>query len=94
MQVNGPGMVFLFSFDKKGHRGLKYDDASALRMHVAEAFSERISNSTHFSIIPLLLAEGWQRMAASERCWQWSRVEYQDHPMHNLISSESDSISQ
>ena len=64
-------------------------------MHVAEAFSEWISGSAHFAIIPLLLVEGWhQAVAASERHWQRSRADYQDHPMHNLISSESDSTPQ
>ena len=64
-------------------------------MHVAEVFSEWISHSAHFDVIPLPLVEGWQRAAAtSEMCWQRSRVEYQDHPMHNLISSELESAQQ
>ena len=43
----------------------------------------------------LPLAEGWHWVVAtSERCWQRSRVEYQDRPVHNLISSESDSAPQ
>ena len=62
---------------------------------MAEAFSEWISHSVHFTIIPLPLAEGWhQVVAASERHQHRSRVEYQDHPMHTLISSESDSVLQ
>ena len=92
VQVDGPGTAYLFFFDKQGHRGLKYDAAQALRTHMVDAFSEWISHSAHFAVIPLPLVEGWHRaVATSERCQQRSRVEYQDHPMHNLISSESDS---
>ena len=58
VQVDGPGMAYLFFFDKHGHRGLKYDAAQALRTHVVEAFSEWISCSAHFTVIPLPLAEG------------------------------------
>ena len=92
VQVDGPGMAYLFFFDKQGCRGLKYDATPALRTPVVEAFSEWISCSAHFSIIPLPLTEGWHwAVATSERCQQRSRVEYQDHPMQNLISSELDS---
>ena len=34
VQVDGPGMAYLFFSDKQGHRGLKYDAAQTLRMHV------------------------------------------------------------
>ena len=43
VQVDGPGAAYLFFFDKQGCRGLKHDATQALRMHVAEAFSEWIS---------------------------------------------------
>ena len=77
VQVDAPGMAYLFFFDKQGHRGLKYDATQALRMHVAEVFSEWISHSAHFAVIPLPLMEGWcQAVATSERHWQRSRVEY------------------
>ena len=60
-----------------------------------EAFSEWISHSSHFTIIPLPLGEDWQRaLATSERHQQRSRAEYQNCPMHNLISSELDSTPQ
>ena len=58
VQVDGPGAAYLF-FNKQGHRGLKHDAAQALRTHVAEAFSEWISHSAHFTVIPLPLAESW-----------------------------------
>ena len=92
VQMDGSGMAYLFFFDKQDHRGLKYDATQALRMHVAEAFSEWISHSAHFTVIPLPLGSGWcQAVATSERCWPRSRVEYQDCPAHNLISSKLDS---
>ena len=95
VQVDGPGMAYLFFFDKQGHRGLKYDAAQALRMHVVEVFSEWISCSAHIAVIPLSLASGWcQAVATSVRCQPNSRAEYQDRPMHNLISSKSDSAPQ
>ena len=40
VQVDGPGMAYLFFYDKQGCRGLKCDAAEALWIHVAEAFSE------------------------------------------------------
>ena len=68
VQVDGPGAAYLFFFDKQGHRGLKYDAAQALRMHVVQIFSEWISCSAHFTIIPLPLVGGWcQAVAASQR---------------------------
>ena len=92
VQVDGPSMVYLFSYDKQGCRGLKCDATQALQMHLAEAFSEWISCSVHFVVIPLPLVKGWQQaMATSDRCCQRSRAEYPDHPVPNLISSESDS---
>ena len=95
VQVDGPGMAYLFFFDKQGCRGLKDEAAQALRTHVAEAFSEWISCSAHFAIIPLPLTDGWHRaVAASERHRRRSRAEYQNPPMQNLIFSESDSTLQ
>ena len=82
VQVNGPGVAYLFFFNKQGHRGLKHDATQAPRMHVAEAFSEWNSHLTHFTFIPLPLVEGWCRaMATSEKHWQRSRAEHPDCPM-------------
>ena len=60
IQVDSPGMAYLFFYDKQGHSGLKQDTTETLRAHVAEAFLEWISHCAHFVII-VLLAEGWQR---------------------------------
>ena len=63
------------------------------RTHMAEAFSEWISHSTHFVVILLLLVEGWWRAtAASDRHCQRSRTEYPDCPVPHMVSSESDSM--
>ena len=55
VQMDSPGMAYFFFYDKQGCRGLKCDAAKALKRHVVEAFSEWISHSAHFVIIPLLL---------------------------------------
>ena len=95
VQVVGPGVAYLFFFDKQGCRALKHGTTQVLRMHVAETFSEWIAHSTHFAVTPLPLGEDWHQVVATlERCWQRSRVEHPDHPMHNLISSELDSAPQ
>ena len=69
IQVDGPGMAYLFFFEKQGHRGLAFNAAQTLRTHVGEAFAEWISCSAHFAVIPLPLVEGWHRaVAALEWC--------------------------
>ena len=93
IQVDGPGMAYLFFYDKQGHRRLKQDGAEILRAYVTEAFSEWISCSAHFVIILLPLAEGWQRaMAASDRHHQRSRTEYPYCRVPHMVSSELDSM--
>ena len=92
VQVDGPGMAYLFIFDKQGHRGLTLEAAQAMRAHVGEAFTEWISHSAHFAVNPIPLAEGWCcMMVASERHRHRSWAEYPVRPVPNLASSESDS---
>ena len=50
MQVDGPGMAYLFFYDKQGCCGLGQDIAHAIRTHLEEAFSEWILSSTPFTI--------------------------------------------
>ena len=67
VQVDGPGMAYLFFYDKQGHRGLEQDATNAVRTHVDEAFSEWISQSAHFNISLLSLMEvWWQSVSASD----------------------------
>ena len=88
VQMYGPGMAYLFFFDKQGHQGLTLEATHTIRTHMGEAFSEWISHSTHFTVNPMPLAEGWHcTMTASERQRQQSRM----GPVSNLASSESDS---
>ena len=88
IQVDGPGMAYLFFFNKQGCRGLTH----AMRTRMGEVFSEWISHSTHFTVNPMPLAEDWHHaMAASERWRQWSRMEYPGRPVSNQASSKSDS---
>ena len=93
VQVDGPGMAYLFFYDKQGHRGLKQDATETLRAHMAVAFLEWISCSAHFVIILLPLSEGWWRAKATlDRCCQRSRTEYPDHSVPCMVSSELDSM--
>ena len=59
MQVDGLGTAYLFFYDKQGHRGLGQDTTYAIHTHMEEAFSGRISNSTHFTSSLLPLMEVW-----------------------------------
>ena len=66
VQVDGPGIAYLFFYKKQGHRGLEQDAADAVQTHVEEAFLEWISCSAHFDISLLPLMEAWwQSVAAS-----------------------------
>ena len=88
IQVDGPGMAYLFFYDIQGCRGIKQDATETLRAHVAEAFSEWISHSSHFVVILLLLAEGWWRTTATlDRHHQRSRTEYPDCHVPHMVSS-------
>ena len=40
IQVDGPRMAYLFSFNKQGSQGLSHEAAQAIRAHVGEAFTE------------------------------------------------------
>ena len=92
IQVDGPGMFYLFFFDKQGCQRLTLEATHTMRTDVGEAFSEWISHSVHFAVSPMPLAEGWHHMmAASERHRQWSWVEYPGRPVLNLASSKSNS---
>ena len=68
VQVDGPGMVYLFFYDKQGHRGLGQDTVYAIQAHMEEAFSEWISHSSHFAISLLPLVEAWQWALAASDC--------------------------
>ena len=60
VQVDGPGIAYLFFYDKQGHRGLGQDAAHAVWTHVGEAFSEWILCSAYFTISLLPLMEAWR----------------------------------
>ena len=60
VQVDGPGIAYLFFYDKQGHQGLGQDAMDAVWTHVEEAFSEWISCSAHFTISLFPLMEVWQ----------------------------------
>ena len=59
VQVDGPGIAYLFFYNKQGHQGLGQDAIEAVQTHMEEAFSEWISCSAHFTISLLSLMEVW-----------------------------------
>ena len=95
VQVDGPGIAYLFFYDKQGHQGLGQDAAHAVQTHMEEAFSEWISCSAHFTISLLPLMEAWQSLVAASNCQRlrgWA-----ENPAHNMpvaAARESDSLSQ
>ena len=58
MQADGPGLAYLFFYDRHGYRGLSKEEALAMRSHIADAFAEWIGRSAHFDAVPLLLEAG------------------------------------
>ena len=92
VQVNGPGMAYLFFFDKQSHQGLTLEATQAMRAHMGEAFAEWISHSAHFTVSPIPLVKGWHHaQATSEWHRHWSKAEYPGWLVPSLASSESDS---
>ena len=59
VQVDGPGIAYLFFYNKQGYHGLGQDATHAVWTHVEEAFSEWILCSAHFTISLLPLMEVW-----------------------------------
>ena len=64
MQVDGPGTVYLFFYDRQGHRGLGQNTTYVILTHVEETFSDWILCSAHFTVSFLPLVEAWQQAVA------------------------------
>ena len=95
IQVDSPGLAYLFFYERHGHYGLTKEAAIAIHSHLADAFTEWIGRSAHFVSVPLLLKEGCQHvMAAQERCRQciWPQ-EQPTLPIH-VTGSASSGLSQ
>ena len=91
VQVDSPGLAYLFFYDRHGHRGLMKEAALAICSHLADTFAEWIGRSAHFDAVPLLLEEGCQCMtAAQERHRQhiWTQ-EQPSLPIHVTGSASS-----
>ena len=68
IQVDGPGLAYLFFYDRHGNGCISKEAALAMHLHLADAFAEWIGRSTHFDAVPLLLEEGCLHvMVAQER---------------------------
>ena len=95
VQVDGPGIVYLFFYDKQGRQGLGQDAAHAVQTYVEEAFAEWISCSAHFTASLLQLMEAWwHSVMASDHQRLRGQV---DNPAHNMsvaAARESDSLGQ
>ena len=93
VQVDSPGLVYLFIYDRHGHRGLMKEVALTMHSHIADAFAEWIGRSTHLDAVLLLLEEGHQHMmAAQERCRQCIQPQEQPTlPIHLTRSGSSGS---
>ena len=71
MQVDGPGLAYLFFYDQHGYHGLSKEEALAMHYHISDAFTKQIGGSAHFNMVPLLLEAGQQCVnAMQERCRQ------------------------
>ena len=58
VQVDGPGLTYLFFYNRHGYRGLSKEEDLAMHSHIADAFAEWIGRSAHFNAVPLLLEAG------------------------------------
>ena len=63
-QVDGPGLAYLFFYDRHGYHGLSKEEALAMCSHIADAFAEWIGRSVHFDTVPFLLEVGRQHTTA------------------------------
>ena len=95
VQVDGPGMAYLFFYDKQGHRGLGQDTTHTIRTHVEEAFSEWILHSTYFTISLFPLREVWRWAVVTSDCQRLrGRVENMVPSIPAVNAGESDSLGQ
>ena len=93
VQVDSPGLAYLFFYDRHGHCSLTKEAGLAMPSHIVDAFAEWIGRSAHFDAVPLLLEEGHQcATAAQERCRQhiWHQ-EQPTLPIHSTGSASSGS---
>ena len=94
VQVDSPGITYLFFYDKQGHRGLKQDAAETLREHVAEAFSLSgflallilSSSSSHWQrvgggpqLLQIGIAKGPEQSILTALCPTWFLVSRTPH---------------
>ena len=52
VQVDGPGLVYLFFYDRHGHQGLTKEAALAISSHLVDTFVEWIGRSAYFEAVP------------------------------------------
>ena len=52
VQVDSPGLAYLFFHDQHGYHGLPKEEALAMHSHIADAFAKWIGRSAHFIVVP------------------------------------------
>ena len=71
IQVDGPGMAYLFFYERHGYCSLMKEAALAICSHLADTFAEWIGRSTLFKATLLLQEEGHHHLTATQgRCRQ------------------------
>ena len=79
IQVDGPGVVYSFFYDRHRCYSITKEATLAIRSHLVDTFVEWIGRSIHFKVVPLLLDEGERCATAVQgRCRQ--RIWTQDQP--------------
>ena len=58
VQVDGPGLAYLFFYDRHGYHSLSKEVALSMCSHIADAFAKWIGRSAHFDAVRLLLEAG------------------------------------
>ena len=66
VQVDGPGLTYLFFYNWHGYYGLSKEEALSIHSHIVNAFAEWIGRSTHFDTVPQLLEAGRQCLTAMQ----------------------------
>ena len=66
MQADGPGLAYLFFYDRHGYHGLSKEEALAMHSHIADAFVEWIGRSACFDVVLLPLEAGRQHATVTQ----------------------------
>ena len=93
VQVEAPGTMYLFFYDRHGCRGLMQNAVEMVCIHIADSLMEWIGWSAHFNADPIQFEEGQHlAMVAQERHRQCSRIQdIPNQPAHLVRETSSGS---